>query len=584
MSTAIQTLIASFQEFANLRAPLVLTVRVAPDQLYMATRVVGALTKDDERNVMLFAHPAEGETASEYFAAWVDAINEEFEGARPDFEKVKERFFELPPDVLPSVPKRPAFDQRTEPAAAFVAWIERVAEISRDLAEGVVLVTYADDELEAEVREGLKRLGRMLGSGRVKLIVLDASTTPLFAEGTTASSRVRVGSLLSVDADAMARFRDFVRSDEDRVLVASGGSNLGIALSMVPEGASITITSPYRGRAAFEDAVWADLGASFGARRPNGRRPTADDLARELERVREERSIETLVVGVDARPSITPQFLAAWVKEVAHALASPRTKIVLVEDNAAPVAPHLAADLTAFRTTSFQFGPGEIEQMVTSAAKQPDAPRQERFNAFIALAGYASGRSQHQEAFAHITEAAKLAKDAEERARVAGQEGNAWYRAKDFDKSAQAFQRGLDEATAQGSGATEATVADLTAGLAKCALRKGEYEDAAALYEAAANLLRHAGAMLYALGYDGWRGEALRRMGRLEDADRVWSSAAETARKLGADFEHVVPDFLAELAVRRLRLAEQRGDGHLAQELRRELSVFDEHPPVAAEP
>ncbi len=553
---------------------MVLSVRVAPEHVELATRVVARM-EDDERGFAMLPYPAEDESTPEaYFGAWARAVDERFEELEREVARVHE-LGDVPSELALVVPARAPLATRDAPEAAFVAWIERLAQRSVRFVRSLVLVTYVDDDVPPAITASLRRLAGLLASPRVRLIVLDARSEPLLSDARTSPSRVTVGSLLSLEQDAPARFRDFVRSDQHRVLVATGASNAPAMLGLLPAGAGFFASAPYRGRAKFEAALaeslrgWLRDPGAWQLAGDEDMWASLEELSGELERLATQSGVDTLLVAIDAAPSITPQFLAAWVEMLAALLPSSQTKLVLLEDVDQPVRAHLqgapAHFPRGFESTSFGFDASALREMAHASASDPDRPARERFASLLSLAGYASGEGQIDEALALVARAAPLATSADDRAHVAYVRGATLYRGERFELATQAFEAGLSDLSEQPVSTT--WVAQLTAGLANTGFRLAVYAEAAELYQAAADLFNQAGQPLVAAEIQGWHAESWARAGQQQRAEQVLAQAIESLPD-GLELEQAAAAQRAQLMERRARLREHAGDAQGAAALR----------------
>ncbi len=564
---------------------LILTIRVKPSDVEMATRVVAKAQRDTSRFAMI-PHPAQEDEAPEaYFATWAAAIDETYASFQPELNRARE-MIDLPDAAHPALPARPSFDRGLAPEAAFAFYVERLAERSQELINEIVLVACADDELPVAVLDALRRFGRLLASRRVRLIILDATANGLFAPGVQPLERVLVGSLISVDGDAIRRFRDFVRSDSARVLVANGASQASQLLATLPEGAAHLARVPYRGRARFENELAAAL-AGWG----RGRAWSAEDrvgpdsvdgLARTLEAHLDTSGLAEVVLAIDVAPSMTPSFLATWAEELAVALASPRTKVVLLEEREQPVSDHLAGPPAhwprGFSFTSFGFDMKNVNGLLEQAARRPDAERNQRLAGLLGMAGMASGRGEIDKALSLLVEAHPHAQSQEEQAHVALIRGNTHYRAEQFEQAVYAYDAGLAlEDVPVG------WIVQLTVGLANTGFRLAQYDGAAALYRSAREIVLKLGSEIGGGELAAWEGESFRRGGKREEAASVWSAALQA---LADDpvFEADIQQLRANLLERLARLRSEQGDAGQANALRQQVGqcgcapVVLEHP------
>ncbi len=554
--------VASFLDAAR---PLVLSVRVAADLVEAAARIVASVDTSGGRPAAAFPHPCRGVTAADYFEAWAESILASCEQSAQDFMEERERNDDLPGDLLPAMPALPHYDRSLEPAAAFAAFVERLAERVQRLASVVVVVTYADDELPPDIRAALSRFARMLGSARVKLIVLDASSKPLLPQGTLPFPRVTRG----------GPWRSFAVGVEARLMIAPSPDPGGQAQRIR------TVLIPYEGRERFEAALFDALDID----RPVDGESSFDFLAAGLEALQEQHGAEPLVVAVDLRPSQTPELLATWIEQCAAALASPRTKLVIIEDPSAPVAPHLRAVEMPFATTSFAMKTADVTAALSRSAADETAPSAERFSALVGLAGHASGHGETQRALELLVRAARLAASSSDHATLALHEGHTHYRAADFPRARAAYDRGVvlltqDEEPYASSG----LLAQLLVGLAHAQLRLGKFQNAAEIYECASGVFGHSGAIVHTIPTDAWRGEAHRRAGEMDRAGEIWAEASARAESLGPDLVEVSAPLKAELFERRARLLEQQSRHREAASLREQGRRSGPPPHVPPEP
>ncbi len=550
------------------RGPLVMSVLVAPANVEMAGRIVARM-QDDTRRIAIFPHPTEGDTPEEYFANWAAAIDQDYRDFEPEIARMVE-MGDLADDGEPALPRRVVFDRGLPPESAFVAWVERLAERSQRFTSTIVLVTYSDDELPATVRSALRRFGQLIASRHVRLIVLDASSAPLFQEADAALDRVVVGSMLSVDADAAVAFRNFVRSDVARVLIANGAGSAEQVLSLVPRDAWVLVKAPYQGRQKFESALAAGaaswLGGADWLAAPEVER--WDALALALEAAVTSRKLDTAVLAIDASPSVTPSFLASWAQRLAAALPSSRTKVVILEDSNALVRNHLKPVTAPFVRATFSFGAASAEAVVGALGASPTASGKEKLVSLLGLAGFASAKGETDAALANIASAAPLATTADERASVAAVHGNTLYRAERFDEAAQAYADGLE--SMHGRAPSPLWAVQLLTGLGNVGFRKQEHDQAAELYAAAQGIMLQNGHPLGAADLAGWRGEVLRRAGKRDEAAAVWAQAIERLPDhdaLEADAQQLRANLLERLA----RLRSDQGDAGQATALREQL-------------
>jgi len=568
---------------------MVLSVRVAPENVELAMRVVARM-QDDEASFAMFAHPADDEPTPEaYFAAWAREIDEGFSDFEPELVRLHE-MGDVPAELELAVPPRAKLDTTIAPEAAFVGWLERLAERSQMLARTLVVVTYADDELPPGVLHALRRFGKLLASPRVRLIVVDACKEPFFPADAAQLPRAGVGPFLSIDGDAAARFRDFVRSDSLRVLVANGASNAELMLASLPQGSTIHIKAPYCGRVRFEQAFATSLRERFGAGAWPGAgqaelHESVDALSLCLEQHAAAERMETLVVSVDAQPSVTPQFLAQWVDALAPVMASARVKLVLLEDPEQPIRGHLrgapAQFPSGFAATSFTLDSSSTESILSDAASGSGRSSKEQLVGLLGLASMASAHAETDKALGLVSRAEPHAQTGDDRAYVAYVRGNTLYHAQRFDEATRAYESGLlvseNETVATG------WVAQLSTGLANTGLRLGAFEDAAALYQAAGSLLANLGQQLMSAEVSGWRAECLLRAGKRDEADRVLIAALASLPDHPA-LERDARSQRARLLERRARLLDQAGRGGEAAQTREEVRACDcpvhlhEHP------
>lgn len=148
-----------------------------------------------DRKIALVAHPAEGDTPREYFAAWARTLDAALERGTSEMENGalwKHVWTEAASELSPS-------DPSLDPAAAFVRWIDRIARRLPPSAIRVVLLAHADDAMPSPIRDALVRCAKLLDGTSVPLVILDAATWPLF------SNDARLGAVLFADWERLSR-------------------------------------------------------------------------------------------------------------------------------------------------------------------------------------------------------------------------------------------------------------------------------------------------------------------------------------------------------------------------------------------
>jgi tetratricopeptide (TPR) repeat protein len=556
----------------------VLAIRMRPEAAEVALRMVAGMDQRGALGGPCVTGPAEAEDGETLFGTVHAGIQRHFASLqkRPRDALFAPRCSEL---AMPRVASN-------TPSEA-VSLVEQAAERLAYVASRLIVVATVDDTTPEPVRLALHAFACLLRHPRTRLLILDGTTSGLLSAETSSLARTAIVEVNPAAGDPRQRLQAALDVERLTLVLARGGSeDTARFVEQASRCTVLPLAVPYTRAQEFETAL-LDQAISFAKAHGVDCTPTPDaqDLERAFELLgRTQQAIDPtrpLAIVLDPRPLQQPQKLAAVLAKIERLPLRPMVKLVLL-DREGTIAGAFEPAPVPCSSMELALGAERAAGAARERLASGAGSNEERFTLHLSLSGEASARGEATEAIAQAREARALATTAEQIAGACLFEGQAAYRAGQLEHAARVLGEAID--LDQPQPISTPMLGALCLALAAVELERQDYPTALELYAAAEQLYGKSGLVLHAVTALAWRGEAERRAGDRDGADRTWAKGLERLASVSEHLEDTARPLRAQLFERRARLLRDLGDSARAEEMHRHACKHDPEPFVPAKP
>jgi tetratricopeptide (TPR) repeat protein len=574
LSTFIQAHTHALRAFLDGDSAGPLYVRSSAEAELLAARILAALQEGPLSDELCFAHTGVFGDAAEFYAAAAQGVRENLHAHRAELSRLG---VSLPEARLLQMA---TIEVGLSPELAFAEFCERAARELAHVCAQLVLVLHAEAESDhAAFHASTARLASACAAASVKFIVLTSAAARPAAP--PALQRFNVVDGPSADLQA------FALVPERRVLlVRSPSAELEWSVQWAQLHATshevvmlrLRPTEPAAGTAGIAQAAVSALVAHLEQRRiavaARADLKSVVQFADQCERFAAQcgRASHGLCVVLTVH-SRAGADLASFALELVRAAASPRVHYVIIDADGACRLPPLSAAPSRVQCCDVVLDAAAIEAGLREQLASPSLPPQERIQYLGACAVLNVTRGD-------FIAATKLQEEQLALCEQAGDPGAAlqpwlgigdgYYAQGRWAEAEAAYTRALTLALDQ---RRDPMIAQALLRLGNTLLRSERWDEAVDTYRAAADWHDKTGHPLWTCYALSWLGEAQRRAGHLEAAERTWRDALDRQLALSDQSD---PSAAAELMERLARLDAQKraAGGPAPSEALRERSAY----------
>ncbi len=556
----------------------VLALRARPEAVELALRMIAAMDQRGALGGPCVAGPAEAEDGQTLFGTIHAGIERHFASLqkRPRDALFAPRCSEL---VMPQV--------ESTTAEGAVSLVEQAAERLAYVASRLIVVATADDTTAEPVRRALCGFVRLVRHPRSRLLLLDGTTSGLVSPEMTSLARAAVVEVSPAAGDPRQRLQAALAPEHITLLLARHGSE--DTARFVEQASPCTVVPlavPYTRASEFEAALLGQA-ISLAEAHAVDCAPSPDTL--ELEHAfellgRTQQALDpkrALAIVLDPRPLQQPQKLAAVLAKIERLPLRPMVKLIILDREGTIAGAFEPARVTC-SSMELDLGAEKVAGAARERLASGAGSNEERFTLHLSLSGEASARGESAQAITHARDARAIASTAEQIAGACLFEGQAAYRAGQLEHAAHVLGEAID--LEQPQPISTPMLGALCLALAAVELERHEYPTALELYAAAEQLYGKSGLVLHEVTALAWRGEAERRAGDRDGADRTWAKGLERLASVSEHLEDTARPLRAQLFERRARLLRDLGDSARSDEMHRHACRHDPEPFVPAKP